>query len=154
MAKNFSHPLETAEMPKFNDRQIYNDAIALQYDPQNAHPGYAMPRANVKKSKRNKAKTTNIVALFFGFAIVGLLYIGNVLAVNTLAKEIGDLQAQYNSIVSTNEVLKAEISKKESLERISLMAQEKLGMVNPKAQPVWFEVSTEKIQEVKEQAQR
>ncbi len=154
MAKKITHTLETAAMPKFNDRKIYNDAIALEYDSQGAYPSYAAPRANVKKTARKKAKMANIVLILFGVAFFGLLYVGNVVAVNNLAKEVNDLYGRYNSLLSMNEVLKAEIAKKQSLERISLMAQEKLGMINPKAQPVWFEVSKEKIEEVKEQAQR
>ena len=70
---------------------------------------------------------------------------------HNLAKEVNDLQAHYNQIVSTNEVIKAEINHKASLERISLMAQEKLGMTNPKEAPTWFEVDKEKELEVQEE---
>jgi cell division protein FtsB len=83
-------------------------------------------------------------------ATAALLYVGNVIAVNNLAKEVNDLQSKHNQIVSTNEVIKAEINRKASLERISLMAQEKLGMTNPKEAPVWFEIDPEKETEVKE----
>jgi hypothetical protein len=150
MAKNISNPIERAELPKFDDRQIYNGAVTMPFDMQNTNPGYAIPRHNVRKASRKKTTTSNIVAFFFGVAIVCLLYVGNVIAVNNLAKEINDLNNRYNSILSMNEVIKAEIARKASLERISLMAQEKLGMMNPKDQPVWFEVPAEKIAEVKE----
>ena len=112
----------------------------------------ALDQASSRFQLRKKTKTSNIVATFFGIAIVCLLYVGNVIAVNNLAKELNDLNMRYNSILSMNEVLKAEIARKASLERISLMAQEKLGMMNPKDQPVWFEVSTEKLEEVKEKS--
>lgn len=151
MAKSIHHhSIDTAEMPKFDDRQIYNSAIALPIDSQAAAPGYVI-RQNVRTVRsRKKTKTSNIVAVLFLIAVAALLYVGNVIAVNNLAKEVNDLNARYNQIMSTNELIKAEINRKVSLERISLMAQEKLGMTNPNEAPVWFEVETHKIEEVQE----
>lgn len=156
MAKNFYKQAETVvEMPKFNDRQIYNNALGAAADPQNANPGYALPRQNVRRvNTKKRAKTSNIVGLLFLGATAALLYVGNVIAVNNLAKEVNDLNARHNQIISTNEVIKAEINRKASLERISLMAQEKLGMTNPKEAPVWFEVDAEKVEEVREAVQQ
>jgi cell division protein FtsB len=153
MAKNhYRNPLNTAEMPKFDDRPIYNNAIAVPADPQSINPGYALPRQNVRRvNAKKRAKTSNIVGILFLVATAALLYVGNVIAVNNLAKEVNDLNAKHNQIISTNEVIKAEINRKASLERISLMAQEKLGMTNPKEAPVWFEVDAEKVAEVQEQ---
>ncbi|MCK9409245.1 MAG: hypothetical protein WCX28_11700 [Bacteriovoracaceae bacterium] len=152
MGKNFQHtPINVVEMPKFNDRQIYNNAIGISSDPQNSNPGYALPRQNVRRvNTKKRAKTSNVVGILFLVATAALLYVGNVIAVNNLAKEVNDLNTRHNQIVSTNEVIKAEINRKASLERISLMAQEKLGMTNPKEAPVWFEVDAEKAAEVQE----
>ncbi len=152
MAKKFSNnPIDVVEMPKFNDRQIYNNAIAVTFDPQATVPGYAVPRQNVRRvNTKKRTKTSNIVGILFLVATVALLYVGNVIAVNNLAKEVNDLNARHNQIISTNEVIKAEINRKASLERISLMAQEKLGMTNPKEAPIWFEVDPEKEIEIKE----
>jgi cell division protein FtsB len=154
MAKEYIHtPIEVVDMPEFSDRQIYNHALTFQADPQASAPGYAI-RQNVRTSKaRKKTKTSNIVGILFLAASAALLYVGNVIAVHNLAKEVNDLQAQYNQIISTNEVIKAEINRKASLERISLMAQEKLGMTNPNEAPEWFEVDKEKELEVQEKLQ-
>ena len=81
-------------------------------------------------------------------AALSLLYTGNVIAVNQLMKEVNDLNNRYNSIVSNTEVLKAEIARKSSLDRISLMAKEEVGLTNPKEPPVWFEVDQDKIDEL------
>lgn len=149
--KNVHNPLEVVDMPKFDDRQFYNGSIAFPGDPQSATPGYAV-RNNVRTStSRKKTKTSNIVALLFGIAVIALFYVSNVIAVNNLAKELNDLNIRYNQIISTNEVIKAEINRKASLERISLMAQERLGMVNPKEAPVWFEVDGAKVNDIQEQ---
>lgn len=140
-------------MPKFDDRQIYNSSIAFPADTQSSAPGYAV-RQNVRLSNsRKKTKTSNIVGLLFAVAVAAVLYVGNVIAVNNLAKEVADLNAQYMKIISTNEVIKAEINRKASLERISLMAQEKLGMVNPKEPPVWFRVDDERTAEIRDKVE-
>jgi cell division protein FtsB len=156
MAKNYSNnPIDVVEMPKFNDRQIYNNVIAVPFDTQANMPGYAVPRQNVRRvNSKKRTKTSNIVGILFLVATVALLYVGNVIAVNNLAKEVNDLNAKHNQIISTNEVIKAEINRKASLERISLMAQEKLGMTNPKEAPVWFDVDPEKEIEVKEKLEQ
>lgn len=136
-------------MPKFNDRQFYNNAVAFPVDPQSATPGYAVPQ-NVRTSRsRKKTKTSNVVGILFLVAIIAVLYVGNVIAVNNLAKEVDDLQYRYTQIVSTNEVIKSEINRKASLERISLMAQEKLGMINPKEAPEWFAVNADRAEEIR-----
>lgn len=152
MAKSFTNnPIDVVEMPKFNDRQIYNNAMPLPLHPQVNSPGYEIPRQNVRRvNTQKRAKTSNIVGMLFLIATAALFYVGNVIAVNNLAKEVNDLNARYNQIISTNEVIKAEINRKASLERISLMAQEKLGMTNPKEAPVWFEIDPEKEIEVKD----
>lgn len=152
MAKSFqNNPLGIVDMPKFNDRQIYNNVITMPHDLQANVSGYALPRQNVRRvNTKYRTKTSNIVGVLFIVATVALLYVGNVIAVNNLAKEVNDLNMRYNQIISTNEVIKAEINRKASLERISLMAQEKLGMTNPKEAPSWFEVYSEKEIEVKE----
>jgi hypothetical protein len=58
------------------------------------------------------------------------------------------LNNRSNTIISGNEVLKAEIARKSSLDRISTMASQEVGLTNPKEPPVWFEVDDEKLQEL------
>ena len=146
MAKQFQqNPIGITEMPSITDRQIYNNAIALPLDQKftAAQNSYA-PQQNVRKATKRKVKTTNVVAVMIFGAGIALLYISNVIAVNNLAKEINDLSIRHNQIVSMNEMLKAEINRKSSLDRISLLAQEQLGMMNPKEAPTFFEVNKEK----------
>jgi hypothetical protein len=148
-------PANVAAMPKFDDRQIYNNALGVAGETGQVNPGYALPRQNVRRvNVKKRTKTSNIVGFLFAGAAVALLYVGNVIAVNNLAKEVNDLNARHSQIISTNEVIKAEINRKASLERISLMAQEKLSMTNPKEAPVWFEVDQEKVTEIQEQVQQ
>jgi cell division protein FtsB len=144
MAKSFQQtPIEVVDMPKFNDRQIYGNPSVLVRDPQSVTPGYAV-RNNIRKPSKRKVKTTNVVGVMILFAIAALLYVGNVIAVNELAKEVNDQNARYNQVLGMNELLRAEINRKSSLDRIGLLAQEQLGMTNPKDAPVWFDVDREK----------
>lgn len=154
MAKTLKNiPAPVAEMPAFTDRRIYGGNVVPDYEQQPVNPGYAMPRQNVRRvSTKKRTKTSNIVGILFLIATAAILYVGNVIAVNNLAKEVGDLHARHNQIISTNEVIKAEINRKASLERISLMAQERLGMTNPSEAPVWFEVDPDRIDEIREKA--
>lgn len=152
MAKTLKNiPKDIASMPTFTDRPIYNNAVPAGLDPQANIPGYAAPKANVRRvNVKQRAKTSNVVGILFLVATAALLYVSNVIAVNNLAKEVNDLNTKHTQILSTNEVIKAEINRKASLERISLMAQEKLGMINPKEAPTWFEVDGEKEAAVNE----
>jgi hypothetical protein len=148
MAKHFhQEPIEVVDMPKFNDRKIYGNSAAIVADPQSVRPGYAV-RPNIRKPSKRKVKTTNVVGFMILSAVVALFYVGNVIAVNGLAKEVNDLNVHYNQVLGMNELLKAEINRKSSLDRIGLLAQEQLGMTNPKDAPTWFDVDREKEAEL------
>ena len=104
MAKSFQkNPIDVVDMPKFNDRQIYNNAIADSLDTQANAPGYAVPRQNVYRiNSKKRTKTSNIVGTLFLIATAALLYVGNVIAVNNLAKEVNDLNAKHVSVSIIN----------------------------------------------------
>lgn len=146
MAKTLKNiPHDTAAMPDFNDRPFYSNAVPPSADVPANIPGASAQRGNVRRvSVKKRTKTSNIVGYLFVGAAAALFYVGNVIAVNNLAKEVNDLRQKHAQILSTNEVIKAEINRKASLERITLMAQEKFGMMNPKEAPVWFEVDAAK----------
>ena len=125
-------------------RYIYNGDVVAD------HP-VSGPQREVlanRRAVRRKHSTFNIVSGLFLLAALSLLYTGNVIAVNQLMKEVNDLNNRYSTIVSNTEVLKAEIARKSSLDRISLTAKEELGLTNPKEPPVWFEVDQDKVDEV------
>ena len=125
-------------------RYIYNsNVVGDQRDAASEQPN----RAN-RKAVQRRHSTFNIVSGLFLIATASLLYTGNVIMVNQLMKEVNDLNNRCNAIVSGNEVLRAEIARKSSLDRISTLATEEVGLTNPKEPPVWFEVDEEKIQEL------
>ena len=140
--REHTSPLSTSTVS--DGRYIYNGNVVSGQ--QTSVPNNEI-RQN-RKTVRRKHSTFNIVSGLFLLAALSLLYTGNVIAVNQLMKEVNDLNNRYNSIVSNTEVLKAEIARKSSLDRISQMAKEEIGLTNPKEPPVWFEVDQDKIEEL------
>jgi len=147
MAKLTRDDLPPARSTVADGRYIYNVPVAA--DPQKSTPGYVA--WSNKKTALRKHSTFNIVGALFGLAVVSLLYTSNVITVNQLAKEVNDLNDRYTKIISANELLKAEINRKSSLDRINRIATDDLGMVNPKEAPVWFEIDPEQLEETREQ---
>ena len=138
------HPSSPSASTVSDGRYIYNGNVVSD---QHASVPIRETRSN-RKAVQRKHSTFKIVSGLFLLAALSLLYTGNVIAVNQLMKEVNDLNNRYNSIVSNTEVLKAEIARKSSLDRISLMAKEEVGLTNPKEPPVWFEVDQDKIDEL------
>ena len=109
-----------------------------------------VPRGN-RPVKRRRRSPFNLIAIIFLFSLLIVLYVWNKIAVNQLAVEVNDLQTQYQRVVSGNEALRAEISRKSALERIGKIASEQLGMTYPKDQPVWFDFNSPSVPEHKSQ---
>jgi cell division protein FtsL len=130
------------EMLRQDKRYIYNG------DPVPQFPGYAL-RPN-KRVSRRKISTFNIILFLFGVAVAIVLYIGNFIAVNQLAYDVGQLQTRYDKILNDNATLQAEINRKSGWERIGSIAAKELGLQHSKEQPTLIEVEEEKLDRVKE----
>ncbi len=90
--------------------------------------------------KRRRRSPLNIIFVLFVVSVVIVLYVWNKICVNRLAIEVSDLQNQYQKIINTNEIIRADINKKSSLERIEKISITQLKLTYPKEQPVWLEV--------------
>ena len=101
------------------------------------------PRGN-RPVKKRKRSPFNIIAILVVISILIVFYVWNKITVNRLAIEVNDLQNQHQKITSASDVLRAEINKKSSLERIGKLAGQ-LGLLYPKEQPVWFDINSEQI---------
>ncbi len=100
-----------------------------------------------RKAARRKVSTFTVMIILFFTAITITLYVGNIISVNRLALEVNTLQRNYEKIVNANEILRAEVNRKSSLERISSKAVV-LGLRFPKEQPLWLEVDEGKVKEM------
>jgi cell division protein FtsL len=90
--------------------------------------------------RKRKSSTFNVMATLFLAAVAIVLYISNIIAVNRLVVEVGELQQKYAAVVNSNEILRAEVNRRSSLERIGRIASEQLGLQHPKQQAHMLEV--------------
>ena len=94
-----------------------------------------------------KGRRSPLSKILLLLAVSGLIvfYVWNKITVNKLVVDVNDLENQYQKLQSANDVLRAEINRKASLERVAAMAG-KIGLIYPTQQPVWFEVSSDDLQ--------
>jgi cell division protein FtsL len=85
--------------------------------------------------RKGRSSTFNTMLALFLAAVAIVLYISNIIAVNRLAVEVNDLQLKYAAVTNENEILRAEINRRSSLERIGRIANEQLGLQHPRQQP-------------------
>jgi cell division protein FtsL len=104
-----------------------------------------------KATGGRKLSPFNLMLMMIGLAVVIVLYIGNVIAVQQLLKEVSDEQAKLQQILNEQEMLKAQINRMSSLERIRKMAEDDLGLHNPKGAPQWIEVDGDKVKQIQEE---
>jgi cell division protein FtsL len=89
---------------------------------------------------KRRSSTFNAMAVLFLAAVAIVLYISNIIAVNRLVVEVGELEQKYAAVMNGNEILRAEINRRSSLERIGKIASEQLGLRHPKQQPQVLDV--------------
>ena len=90
------------------------------------------PKPKKQKKKLNRWSVFGLVALV---ACLTILYVGNVLQVNTLLKEVRDSEYDLNNLKNENEILRLELNKLQSPERIVSIAEDKLGMIRADKPP-------------------
>ncbi len=100
---------------------------------------------------RRRISPFSIVLLLIGTAIGTVLYIGNIIAVDQLMNEINSLETQHRRILMEQEIMKAQINKMASLERIQELAERELDLIVPKEPPVWLTIDPEKARRVEEE---
>jgi cell division protein FtsL len=99
-------------------------------------------RGRKRKTKKRLSVFNVLLALAATSAIV-LLYIYNTVRVGELLREIGDLDSEAQKLSNANEILKADINRKSTLERIGTIAQTELQLHHPQQQPIWFSLDSE-----------
>lgn len=107
-------------------------------------------RSRNRRIVKRRTSPFTIILVLLGAAIAIVLYISNIIAVNQLMAEINVLQSQYNRITMEQEILKAQINKMASLERIQEKAQQELNLKNPSTSPVWIQIDQEKLKNLEE----
>ncbi len=120
---------------------------------QGYRPGYAY-RYGPKQQRRKKLSTFNVIIFLFGFAVALVLYIGNIIAVNGLMKEINQLEQEYDKIRNHNEYLRADLNNRTGLEQIGSIAVDQLGLSNPSEPPRWLSIDKEDVEQLQRELDR
>lgn len=110
-------------------------------EPRHVFNGYMPPapsRSN-RPFKRHKVSTFNSIVALAVLAAVSVLYISNIIAVNRLAFEIEELKTTYTKVENLSEILRSEVNRKSSMERITRIASEQMGMIFPQKPPIWLD---------------
>lgn len=116
------------------------------------HDGFSGPKVR-KSSMRTMEKGTRkkrlspfyLLLSLIGVALMIVLYISNIIAVDQLMKEINELDAEHHRILMDQEMLRAQVNRLSSLERVQSVAENELGLRNLRKAPVWIAVDPEKI---------
>jgi cell division protein FtsL len=121
---------------------LSKDQIIVPKERRHVFNGYTLPApARVNRPfRKRKVSTLGIVFLLFLLAGVLVSYIGNIIAVNELVVQVNQLKTSYSSIENMNNILRMEVNRKMSMERITKIASEEMGMAFPKQPPLWFEL--------------
>ena len=143
MAKPLPSEAETSVVEYKERRHVYNGDTprALSESP---------ARTNRKVQTRKRSPLVMIIAVL-GISLLIVLYVWNKITVDRLVVDVNDLQMQYAKVVNANDILRAEINKKSSLERIGKIATDQLHLISPKEQPIWFEVDADRLKELQPQ---
>ncbi len=105
-------------------------------------------RPRNRRGARRAISPFNMILILLAVAVVSVLYISNVLAVGRLLIQNNTLEVKHRQLINDQEILRAQISRLESLERVEKVATEQLGLKPPTQPPVWLEVDPERVQEV------
>lgn len=124
---------------------VYNGTAVSSSD---APPANTLQAPNSKKQKKRKVSPFTVILLLLGGAVSSVIYIGNILAVGHLMVQINQLQTKHQQIINEQELLKAQINRLSGLERIQQLANNQLGLRNPRQLPVWIEIDPDRIKEV------
>ncbi len=105
-------------------------------DTQSAGVPYDYAQAAPPRSRRIKGLTTfNIVLVLITFAVLVVVYISNVVAVDGLMMEQIGLEREEQLLLQERETLRAEINMLSSYNRIQAIATKDLSLVHANQQP-------------------
>ena len=92
----------------------------------------------IEWAKTNRFKILGIILIS---AILTLIYVDNSIKINALLTKIQIQEVEINEIKAKNEILSSKIIELESAERITKIAEEKLGLSKPTKMPIIIEKS-------------
>lgn len=153
VAAEIEPPVSSISIPRIREARdmVYNGTGTIRKE--NAATDGILPDSN-KKQHRRKVSPFTVILILFGIAVASVLYIGNILAVGRLMTQNNQFQIKHRQILNAQELLKVQINRLSSLERIQKIARDDLGLQNSKQLPVWIEIDPERVNQVEDVLQR
>jgi cell division protein FtsL len=147
-------PVSSISIPKIREARdmVYNGTDTMSIKETTTPDG--IPLAFNKKGSRRKVSPFTIILILLCGAVASILYIGNILAVGRLMAQNNQLQMKHRQILNEQELMKAQINRLSSLDRIQQIARDQLGLQNSKQFPVWIEIDPERVHQVEEVLQQ
>jgi len=109
-----------------------------------------MPQATKRSGTTGrKISPFSVVVGLILTAVASVLYISNVIAVSGLAAEIGELDKEYQTILNEQEMIRAQIARLSSLERIRRIAENEYDMRYSEAVPGWLTVDPARVEDLR-----
>lgn len=113
----------------------------------------SVARPKNRTASQRKVSPFSVVIALLVTAVASVVYISNIITVGQLVVKIGELEARDQRLLNEQEMLRAQLNRMSSLERIRQMAESDLGMKNSAALPGWLTVSPERVREIEEAMQ-
>jgi cell division protein FtsL len=107
-----------------------------------------VPRGN-RPVKRRKQSPFFIISGVVAFSLLIVVYVWIKISVDQLVVDVQELKSQHQRILDASEVLRAEINRKSTWDRIGKLATEQLSMSAPKEQPRMFDIDPDELERVK-----
>jgi hypothetical protein len=85
---------------------------------------------------RRPARRWLTALMLFVAASLAVAYIANAIAVNNLVSSIASLEREHDEVRSDNEQLRGELLRMMSVERVTALAEERVGLVSPQRPPI------------------
>ncbi len=112
--------------------------------------GASIAKPRNRTATRRRVSPFSIVLGLIATAVASVVYISNIITVGQLVVRIGDLQSRHQRLLNEQEMLRAQINRMSSLERVRTMAEQDLGLRNSAAVPGWLVVSPDRVNEIQE----
>ena len=108
----------------------------------------AVARPKNRTATRRRVSPFSVVMALLVTAVASVVYISNIIAVGQLVVQVGELEGRNQRLLNEQEMLRAQLNRMSSLERIRQMAETDLGLKNSAAVPGWLTVSPERVREI------
>src|SRR5688572_32891648 len=103
-----------------------------------AHASTAQTASTENRTKfsRRPARRWLTAVMIFVAASLAVAYIANAIAVNNLVEAIASLDRERDAVRSDNERLRGELLRMMSVERVTALAEKRIGLISPQRPPV------------------